>query len=197
MIGDLTGKIITKTPTQVLLDVQGVGYIINISINTFDRLSEENSKISLYTYLSVREDSLTLFGFYTSSEKELFEILIGVNGVGPKLALGILSGINVDEFKDAVANNNVSRLVSIPGIGKKTAERMIMELRDKINKVIVDTSSGLVTSTFAIKDDAIAALIGLGYNQKTAEVTTRALLEKNPSLSIEDLIKESLKKLNN
>jgi Holliday junction DNA helicase RuvA len=197
MIGYLTGKIITKKPTQVLLDVQGVGYIINISINTFDRLSEENSKISLYTYLSVREDSLTLFGFYTSSEKELFEILIGVNGVGPKLALGILSGINVDEFKDAVANNNVSRLVSIPGIGKKTAERMIMELRDKINKVIVDTSSGLVTSTFAIKDDAIAALIGLGYNQKTAEVTTRALLEKNPSLSIEDLIKESLKKLNN
>ena len=196
MIGYLTGKIITKKPTQVLLDVQGVGYIVNISINTFDKLTEENSKISLYTHLSVREDSLTLFGFYTSSEKELFEILIGVNGVGPKLALGILSGINVDEFKDAVANNNVARLVSIPGIGKKTAQRMIMELRDKINKVIVETSSGLESSTFAIKDDAIAALIGLGYNQKTAEVTTRTLLEKNPSLSIEDLIKESLKELN-
>ena len=196
MIGYLTGKIISKKPTQVLLDVQGVGYLINISINTFDKLSEENSKISLYTYLSVREDSLTLFGFYTSSEKELFEILIGVNGVGPKLALGILSGISVNEFKDAVANNNVFRLVSIPGIGKKTAERMIMELRDKINKVIIDTSSGANTASFAVKDDAIAALIGLGYNQKTAELTTRAILEKNPSLPIEDLIKESLKKLN-
>ncbi len=197
MIGYLTGKIISKKPTQVLLDVQGVGYLVNISVNTFDKLTEENSKISLYTHLSVREDSLTLYGFYTLSEKELFEILIGVNGVGPKLALGILSGINVDEFKDAVSNNNISRLVSIPGIGKKTAERMIIELRDKINKVITETSAGINTNTFTVKDDAIAALIGLGYNQKTAELTTRKLLEQNPSLSIEDLIKESLKKLNN
>ena len=196
MIGYLTGKIISKKPTQVLLDVQGVGYIINISINTFDNLSEEDSKVSLYTHLSVREDSLTLFGFYTSSEKELFEILIGVNGIGPKLALGILSGIDVNEFKDAIANNNVSRLVSIPGIGKKTAERMLIELRDKINRVITGTSSELNTASFGVKDDAIAALIGLGYNQKTAELTTRAILTKNPSIPIEDLIKESLKKLN-
>ncbi len=196
MIGYLTGKIISKKPTQVLLDVNGVGYIVNISVNTFDKLTEENSTTSLYTYLSVREDALTLYGFYTSSEKELFEILISVNGVGPKLALGILSGINVDEFKNAVTNNNISRLVAIPGIGKKTAERMIVELRDKINKVIVESSSGLSGTTFTIKDDAVAALIGLGYNQKTAELTTRKLLEQNPSLSIEDLIKESLKKLN-
>ena len=195
MIGHLTGKILTKKPTQILLDVNGVGYEINISLNTFDKISEVGEQISLHTYLSVREDALILFGFHTFTEKELFEILIGVNGIGPKLGLGILSGISADEFKDAVANGNVSRLVLIPGIGKKTAERMVIELRDKIDKVISNDSS-LTQTTFTIKDDAIAALIGLGYNQKTADRITRSLLEENPKLSIEELIRESLKNLN-
>jgi len=195
MIGHLTGKVLTKKPTQVLLDVNGVGYEINISINTFDKISAVGEQISLHTYLSVREDALVLFGFHTFTEKELFEILIGVNGIGPKLALGILSGISADEFKDAISNGNVSRLVLIPGIGKKTAERMVIELRDKIDKV-TSTESNLTQTTFTVKDDAVAALIGLGYNQKTADRITRSLLEDNPKLSIEELIRESLKNLN-
>jgi holliday junction DNA helicase RuvA len=196
MIGHLTGIILSKKPTQVLVDVNGIGYLVNISINTFDKISDTGEAISLHTYLSVREDSLTLYGFYTLSEKELFEILIGVNGVGPKLAQGILSGISADEFKDAIAKSNISRLVAIPGVGKKTAERMLIELRDKVEKVS-DSDSSLSSKSFSIKDDAVAALIGLGYNQKTADTVTRDLLGKNSSLTLEDLIKESLKKLNN
>jgi len=195
MIGYLTGKIISKKPTQILIDVNGIGYLVNISINTFDKIAENGESISLHTYLSVKEDSLTLYGFYTLAEKELFEILIGVNGVGPKLTQGILSGISAAEFKDAIANGNISRLVAIPGVGKKTAERMMIELRDKIDKVSGSDSS-LTSKPFSIKDDAVAALIGLGYNHKTAEKATRSLIDENPSLSLEDLIKESLRNLN-
>lgn len=195
MIGYITGKIISKKPTQSLIDVNGLGYLVNTSINTFDKICDVGEQISLYTFLSVKEDSLTLYGFYTISEKELFEILISINGVGPKLAQGILSGISSAEFKDAISNSNVSRLVAIPGVGKKTAERMLIELRDKIDKVS-ESDSKLNSESFTVKDDAVAALIGLGYNQKTADKIIRSLLEENPTLTIEDLIKESLKNLN-
>jgi len=195
MIGYLTGKIIFKKPTQILLDVNGVGYLLNISINTFDKISEVGENISLYTYLSVKEDSLTLFGFFTISEKEMFEVLIGINGVGPKLAQGVLSGISVNEFKDAISNGNISRLVAIPGVGRKTAERMTIELRDKVEKVS-ESESNLDSKAFSLKDDAVTALIGLGYNHKTAEKITRSVLDENPSITLEDLIKEALKNLN-
>ena len=195
MIGYLTGKIVSKKPTQILLEVNGVGYLVNISLNTFEKISDEEKSISVYTYLSVKEDSLTLYGFYNLAEKELFEILIGVNGVGPRLAQNILSGITVDEFKDAISGNNIGRLVGIPGIGRKTAERMLIELRDKIEKVADSEKTGDKVS-FAIKDDAIAALIGLGYNQKTADKIIRNILSENPKISLESLIKESLKNLN-
>lgn len=195
MIAHLTGKIISKKPTQILVEVNGIGYLVNISINTFDKIDELGSQISLHTFLSVKEDSLTLYGFYSLTEKELFEILIGVNGVGPKLAIGILSGITAEEFKEAISNRNIPRLVAVPGVGKKTAERMIIELRDKIAQVT--SSDSLVSSkSYSVKNDAIAALIGLGYNQKTADNVTRALLDENSMISLEELIKESLKKLN-
>ncbi|PID60991.1 MAG: Holliday junction branch migration protein RuvA [Ignavibacteriae bacterium] len=196
MIGQITGKIISKKPTQVVIDVNGIGFLINISINTFDKLPEVNENILLQTYLSVKEDSLTLFGFFTISEKEMFEILIGINGVGPKLAQGILSGITTSELKNAISQNNVSRLIAIPGIGKKTAERMMIELRDKIDK-ISDSETTIDEKTFSIKDDAVNALVGLGYNQKTADSIIRKLLEQNSEYSLEDLIKESLRNLNN
>ncbi len=195
MIAHLTGKIISKKPTQITLDVNGVGYLINISINTFDKVEEIGKQVSLHTYLSVKEDSLTLFGFYTLPEKELFEILISVNGVGPKLAINILSGITADEFKDAVVNRNISRLVAIPGVGKKTAERMIIELRDKIFK-LSDSDTSISPKSYTVKDDAVAALIGLGYNHKTADNVTRTLIDEKSEISLEDLIKESLQKLN-
>ncbi|MCB0730117.1 MAG: Holliday junction branch migration protein RuvA [Ignavibacteriae bacterium] len=196
MIGYLTGKIISKKPTKVLIDVNGIGYIVNISINTFDKISEPGEQISLHTYLSVKEDSLTLFGFYSISEKELFEVLISVNGVGPKLAQAVLSGITADEFKNAINHNNVSRLVAIPGVGKKTAERMMIELRDKIEKVS-DSNTPIDSKSITVKDDAVMALIGLGYNQKVAEKVTRSILDENSVLTLEELIKESLRRLNN
>ena len=195
MIGHISGKIISKKPTQSLIDVNGIGYLINTTINTFDKLPEIDESVSLHTYLSVKEDSLTLFGFYTVSEKELFQVLISINGVGPKLAQNILSGITAEEFKLAVAENNVGRLVAIPGVGKKTAERMLIELRDKIDKVS-DVDSGDTSTAITIKDDAVAALTALGYNLKTADRIVRDQIGKNPSITLEDLIKESLKNLN-
>lgn len=194
MIGYLTGKLFTKKPTQSIIDVNGVGFIVNTSINTFEKLPEIGASVSLYTFLAVKEDALSLYGFHTVSEKELFEILISINGVGPKLAQGVLSGIEVEEFKNAIASNNISRLVAIPGVGRKTAERMMVELKDKIEKVS-DFGTPVDSKTFSIKDDAIAALVGLGYNQKTSDKIVKNVASENPSISLEDLIRESLKNL--
>src|SRR5690606_36512518 len=123
MIGFLTGKIISSKPTRIIIDVNGVGYIVNISINTFEKIAEKES-ISLFIYTNVREDSITLFGFFTEGEKEMFEHLISVNGIGPKLAISILSGIRTDELKSAIQVSDISRIIAIPGIGRKTAERL-------------------------------------------------------------------------
>lgn len=196
MIGYITGKIISKKPTQIILDVNGIGYIINITFSTFESLPDESDKeVSLHTYLNVREDALILFGFSTLAEKEMFELLIGVNGVGPKSAQSILSGIQIDELHSALRNNDLSRIIAIPGIGKKTGERLLIELRDKVEKLSdkFDSASG---SDYAIKKDAILALTQLGYNQKNAEKIVRTVLEsvKNPTLEV--LVKNSLAALN-
>jgi len=126
----------------------------------------------------------------------MFEVLIGVNGIGPKSALGILSGIQIADLKEAVRLGNISRLISIPGIGKKTAERMLIELRDKVDSV-TDTGENIISGSSAIRGDAIAALVNLGYNQKIAERIVQTVIDKNPDISIEDLIKNSLSALNN
>lgn len=195
MIGYISGKIIIKKPTKILIDVNGVGYLINISISTFEKISELEN-VSLFTHLSVKEDSLDLYGFYTIAEKEMFELLISVNGIGPKSAQGILSGIQISDLKEALKTGNVSRLISIPGIGRKTAERLMIELRDK-----VETTSEMSELDASIKlnnrNDAITALVNLGYNQKIAEKVVRSLLDKNPNESLENLIKNALSVLNN
>ena len=193
MIGYLSGKIISKKPTRVLLDVNGVGYQINISLNTFDKLPEENNNISLHTYLAVREDSLTLYGFSTESEKQMFELLISVNGIGPKLAQSVLSGIQIDELKNALSTGNISRIIAIPRIGKKTAERMLIDLKDKADLVGEEKE---LSVPFKMKDDAVAALTTLGYNQKMSEKIIRDLLTINQNIAIEDLIKQALMQLN-
>ncbi|RMD51493.1 MAG: Holliday junction branch migration protein RuvA, partial [Ignavibacteria bacterium] len=131
MIGYLRGKIVSKKPTQIILDVNGVGYLINITTSTFETIGNKE-EISLFTYLSVKEDSLTLYGFSSVAEKEMFQLLISISGIGPKLAQGILSGIQIDELKSAIQEGNVTRIVAIPGIGRKTAERLLVELRDKV-----------------------------------------------------------------
>jgi Holliday junction DNA helicase RuvA len=195
MIGYLTGNIISKKPTQVLLDVNGVGYVINISINTFEKIPETGKKVSLHTYLAVREDSLTLFGFSSEPEKQMFELLIGVNGIGPKLAQSVLSGIQIEELKEALKTGNLLRLVAVPGIGRKTAERMLLDLREKVDN-IATTEEFESSVPFKIKDDAVAALTTLGYNQKMAERVIRDILLTTPTIKLEELIRQALSQLN-
>ena len=194
MIGYLHGKIISKKPTKLLIDVNGVGYLVNISISTFEKIADKE-EASLFTYLSVRESAMDLFGFYTMAEKEMFELLIGVSGIGPKSAQSILSGIQIEDLKDALKSGNVSRLISTPGIGRKTAERMVIELRDKVESV-AESTDGVSFGTSTIRGDAIAALVNLGYNQKVAERMVRTISDKSPYVSIEELIKEALVNLN-
>jgi Holliday junction DNA helicase RuvA len=191
MIGFLTGKIISTKPTQILLDVNGVGYSVNISINTFEKISEKEI-VSLFIHTSVKEDSITLFGFFSESEKEMFELLISISGIGPKLGLGILSGINVDDLKFAIGSGNVSRLIAIPGIGRKTAERVVLELRNKVDTI---RDEGTTKETSA-KDEAISALSTLGYQRQISEKVVRDLLSENPNHSLEELIRKALAGLN-
>jgi holliday junction DNA helicase RuvA len=192
MIGYLKGKIISSKPTKLLLDVNGVGYLVNISINTFDKISDKEF-ISLYIHTSVKEDSITLFGFFSESEKEMFELLISVNGIGPKLALNILSGIQVDDLKNAIRTGDSSRIVAVPGIGKKTADRLVLELKTKVEQI---TDEGGTEIPFSIKNEAVAALVTLGYNPKISEKAVRDVLTEEPNISIEDLIKKTLGNLN-
>ncbi|MBK7632577.1 MAG: Holliday junction branch migration protein RuvA [Ignavibacteriales bacterium] len=191
MIGFLTGKIISSKPTQIILDVNGVGYLVNISITTFEKISEKETA-SLFIHTSVKEDSITLFGFFTQSEKEMFELLISISGIGPKVSLGILSGISVDDLKDAIANGNVSRLIAIPGIGRKTAERVVLELRNKVDAIKADGSIKITSA----KDEAISALATLGYQRQLAEKVVRDLLSENANYSLEELIRKALAGLN-
>ncbi len=196
MIGFLRGKILSKKPTSVLLDVNGIGYIVNVSLSTFDKLPADGETAELFTYLSVREDAMNLYGFYTGEEKAVFELLIGISGIGPKLALGILSGIQSRELVEAIQAHDVPRIVSIPGIGKKTAERLIIELKDKIGSVTGVETNGVPAEAYAVKGDAIAALMSLGYNSKKAELAVSHILSKSPDLQLEEIIKRALAGLN-
>ncbi len=194
MIGCLTGKIKDKTPTKIILDVNGVGYLVNISISTFEKITELDS-VSLYTYLNVKEDALDLYGFFTPEEKEMFQLLISISGVGPKLAQSILSGIQIDELQDAISNANVGRITAIPGVGKKTAERLVVELKDKIDSITFE-SPHIKSVSYNVKNDAVRALTNLGYNQKTADNAVRTVLESGKDLQIEEVLKEALAFLN-
>ncbi len=192
MIGYLTGKIISLKPTKVLLDVNGVGYAVSISINTFENISEKET-VSLFIYTSVKEDSITLYGFFAEPEKQMFELLISVTGIGPKLAQSILSGIQTDDLKDAILRGDVSRIIAVPGIGRKTGERLVLELKNKVDQV---SEAGMKEIPFSIKNEAAAALTTLGYNSKVADKIIRDVLSEDPSLSLEELIKKALSSLN-
>lgn len=192
MIGYLTGKIISAKPTQILLDVSGVGYEVKISINTFERISGKET-VSLHIYTNVKEDSITLFGFYSEAEKEMFELLISISGVGPKSALSLLSGISTDELKQAVINSNAERIIAVPGIGRKTAERLILELKNKVRNI---KEEGIAPSKPSLQKEAVSALTILGYNLAGSEKAVNKILSELPDSSLEELIKRSLKELN-
>jgi Holliday junction DNA helicase RuvA len=195
MIGRLSGRLARKAPHAVLLDVHGVGYRVAIPLSTFYTLGGEGDEAALEVSTQVREDAITLYGFATARERELFEQLIGVSKVGPKLALAVLSGIAVDELCAAISAGNVARLAMVPGIGAKTAERVVLELRGKVGAPAAGAEVPVASVAGAGKglaaDDAVAALVALGYRQKDAEKAVgRAAREGDASL--ESLIRRAL-----
>ena len=192
MIGFLKGKIISYKPTHIILDVNGVGYDIKISINTFEKINEKEI-VSLHIYTNVKEDSITLYGFYSEAEKEMFELLISISGVGPKSALSLLSGISTDDLKQAIITNNIERMVAVPGIGRKTAERLILELKNKVRDI---KEEGITPKKPSAQKEAISALTTLGYNLASSEKVVNKIISELPDCSLEELIKRSLKELN-
>ena len=194
MIGFLRGKLIKKQPPLLILDVKGVGYEIEAPMTTFYVLPKTGNEIEIYTHLVVRDDAHLLFGFATENERLLFRNLIKVNGVGAKMALTILSGIEANEFSQCIQNNNAERLTKLPGIGKKTAERLIIEMRDRIEnipKLATIQKNGNMDKRSNPADEAISALISLGY--KPAEASKYVLAITNDGMSSEELIREALK----
>ena len=194
MIGYLQGKLLRRSPDQVLLDVGGVGYAVYVPLSTFYEIERAGTegRIGLFIHTHLREGALELFGFWTEREKQLFEKLIAVGGIGPKLARVILSGMQPDDLLAALADGDTARLTRIPGIGKKTAERMVLELKDKV----VDLAAELpVRPAVAEDEDLVLALINLGYRRKDAEMATAAARDDNPDAAFHDLLRASLKRL--
>lgn len=196
MIASLTGTLKVKSPTEILLDVNGVGYAISVPLSTFEVLGQTGSTVTLLTHLQVREDALQLYGFASETELVLFKLLISVTGIGPKLAQGILSGMPAPDLSNSIVQGNVGSLTAIPGIGRKTAERLILELRDKVNRS--ETTSALSiqsSSKESVRTQALLALTSLGYSRPLAETALRKALNdaNGADLSIEDLIKSALK----
>ncbi|HHO47452.1 MAG TPA: Holliday junction branch migration protein RuvA [Desulfobacteraceae bacterium] len=209
MIAALTGVVFVKQPNHVIIDVGGVGYEVLISGRTYDRLPDSGDEVFLYIHTSVREDAITLYGFAGAEEKELFLLLNTVSGVGPKLALGILSGISAQELGEALIRKNMSRLTALAGVGRKTAERMCVELKDKVAKYYLPGSEAdqapagesMEEDSFrdALFRDALSALTNLGYTQAMAWQTLRRVQKLHPraagGMKIEDLIREALRAL--
>ena len=168
MIGSLRGKLIEKRPNQILVDVNGVGYQVQIPLSTFASLAALHAETSLLIHTHVREDQLTLYGFATAREKQCFELLISASGVGPSLALKILSGMSIEELVPAIRKSDLAQLVKIPGVGRKTAERIVVELRDKL--VVIDVpEAGKPSTRSQLEDDVASALMNLGYDAKSVE----------------------------
>lgn len=197
MIAHVKGHITEKAPTRVVVDVNGIGYQLLIPVSTFDALPNEGETAKLLTYQHVREDQLLLFGFATPKEKWMFAKLISVSGIGPKLALGVLSGCPIDRLAGFIVNGDVDLLCKLPGIGKKTAQRLNLELRDKLG----DVSIGLGESSFVGAgslngnvDEAILALVSLGLARGEAERSVSRLLADQPDMGVDELVKRALQK---
>ncbi len=199
MFNYISGKLISKNPTNIVIESNGIGYQLNISLNTFQKLPEPESQVKIFTVLIPREDSIQLYGFYDEDEKFMFDQLLSISGIGPKVAQSILSGITADELREYIIQGNSLALTHIPGVGRKTAERMIVELKDKLMKITPPDK--VITKDFEdIRIQAYQALVTLGYQKQIAEKAIRAALNEiktnNEELSIENLIKKSLKELN-
>ena len=196
MIGHLRGRLLEKHPNRVILEVGGVGYDVHVPLSTFYEMAEAGAEIALRIHTHVREDALLLYGFATALELQIFERLISVSGIGPKLALAVLSGIEPNELVSAIRTANVSRLTGIPGIGKKIAERIGLELKDKMGSFLpVETSTPASGAGDILRTDMLSALMNLGYHRPLAERAVDAALKKNADSSFETVLKHALREL--
>jgi Holliday junction DNA helicase RuvA len=205
MIAHLSGTLLSKQATSAIVDVAGVGYEVAIPLSTFYELGEAGEPVQLRIYTHVREDAILLYGFKTIRERELFLQLISVNGVGPGLAIKLLSGMNADEMIASIRTNNLVRLVAIPGVGRKTAERLVVDLRDKVAALssadleeefaAKAASTGAATSEDSIRNDAISALVNLGYQKGSAEKAVKSAIDEGGELSVEVILRRSLRSL--
>jgi len=204
MIAYLSGKLLEKQATSVIIDVGGVGYEVMIPLSTFYELGEEGADVSLRIYTHVREDTLQLFGFKSEREKQLYLKLISVQGIGAKSGISMLSGMSADEIVTAIRTDNLARLTSIPGVGKKTAERLVIELRDKLNEFTAQSaleraaaggSAQAEAPADAVYDDALSALVNLGYQRNAAEKALKQAIKDGTEISVQKLLRKSLQLL--
>ena len=204
MIAHLSGTLLSKHATSVILDVGGVGYEVTIPLSTFYDLEDAGSLVQLRIYTHVREDALQLYGFKTARERELFLRLISVSGIGPKLGITLLSGMSADEMIACIRENNLARLTLIPGVGRKTAERLVVKLRDKVASLAVPEAEQAATAGAAasftstedsIRADALSALLNLGYQRNAAEKAVTATINEGGEISVESILRSSLRKL--
>lgn len=197
MIAFLRGRVLEKHPNRLIVDVSGVGYDVAVPLSTFYTAGEAGAEISLRVYTHVREDQLALYGFATALEQTVFERLIAVSGIGPKLALTVLSGIEPRDFVAAIERADVGRLTHIPGVGKKTAERIIVELKDRLHKVMDAAGTGVKPASpgDSMREDLVSALDNLGYHQQAIEKALKRVMPGDDSMKFEDVLRAALKEL--
>jgi Holliday junction DNA helicase RuvA len=198
MIAMISGKIVYKGISHVVIDAQGVGYRVFIPLTTFYVLPENGHDVTLHIHTHVKQDGINLFGFYTIQERDIFELMLTVSGIGPKMSINILSGISVSELLNAISKGDLKKLISIPGLGKKTAERLILELKEKVIKrmIIEETPEGTdrQREKDIIKEDALSALVNLGYKNNIAQdALDKVMSELTTDLAMEQILKKTLK----
>jgi len=195
MIGQLRGRLAEKRPNQVLVDVGGVGYLVQVPLSTYAALGELHTEVTLLIHTHVREDALALYGFVSAREKHFFEMLLSASGVGPTLALKILSGMSVEELVPAIRGSDLVRLTRIPGVGRKTAERMVVELKDRLEVVAAEAERPAAASPAGVEADAISALVNLGYDGRTAEGAVGEAKRVTGTGNLEKLLRAALQSL--
>jgi len=196
VIAHLRGRITEKQPNRIVVDVNGVGYDVFVPLSTFYGLGDPGSSVALRIHTHVREDALALYGFATPLEQDLFERLIGVSGIGPRLALAVLSGMEPAELMRAIERSDVARLTSIPGVGKKTSERIVLELKDRLPPArTLAAAAGETPPDAAVRDDVLSALLNLGYHRPLAETAVASALKMAPDESFERTLKQALREL--
>jgi Holliday junction DNA helicase RuvA len=193
VIAQVRGRLLRKEPQEAVVDVGGVGYRVTIPLSTFYRIGEPGDEVTLLTHTHVREDALALFGFLTAAEQALFERLIAVSGVGPKLAVSILSGIEAPDLVAALRASDVARLTRIPGVGKKTAERLVLELKDKVQGLAATEDAAPAGPVASAREDLVSALVHLGYSRPEAERGVLRALEEDGTGRFEELLRRSLR----